>query len=273
MSEAKCTCPTRAALENIYGLSKPQSGSSIYYLNRIEELAKSTLSAPCPCETLCAELGHWKNEIGFDTPEEATEAINRRFEAELPKGLAKSLWLLEREECARLSAEKSAATETVVKLSAECDRLRDEHFATLRERNQLRETLAQIGSHHLATLGELRAELAAKDAETQKLRSYNATATETVARLSAECDSLRAELATAQQDYGALMAHAINVYGPCTSVYEALDGMAKVADKRVKELEELARQIAGTDSAYDFAVLRGRAFALLSPAKEAEEGE
>ena len=106
-----------------------------------------------------------------------------------------------------------------------------------------------------------------------QLRSDKAAATETVARLSAECDSLRAELATAQQDYGALMAHAINVYGPCTSVYEALDGMAKVADKRVKELEELARQIAGTDSAYDFAVLRGRAFALLSPAKEAEEGE
>ena len=45
--------------------------------------------------------------------------------------------------------------------------------------------------------------------------------------LQLEVAQLRAELATAQQEAGHLMAHAINVAGPCDSAYEALDGQAK----------------------------------------------
>lgn len=40
-------------------------------------------------------IKHWKKVTGYDTPEEVIEAINARFEKELPAGLAKSLWRLE----------------------------------------------------------------------------------------------------------------------------------------------------------------------------------
>jgi len=47
---------------------------------------------------LTKEIKHWKDVTGFDTPEEVIEAINARFEKELPPGLAKSLWRLELQE-------------------------------------------------------------------------------------------------------------------------------------------------------------------------------
>jgi hypothetical protein len=44
---------------------------------------------------LQAKLDHWKKESGYETPEAMVEAVTVRFKNELPKGLGRSLWLLE----------------------------------------------------------------------------------------------------------------------------------------------------------------------------------
>lgn len=68
-------------------------------------LCKDGHMGPCPhqeIERLRAENSHWKSVTGFATPEELVAAVDERFRGNLPPGLARSLWILERKENARL---------------------------------------------------------------------------------------------------------------------------------------------------------------------------
>jgi hypothetical protein len=52
-----------------------------------------------PRDATLRELDHWKQVSGFDTPEQMVAAVNDRFDKELPRGLAKSLWQLTQRDC------------------------------------------------------------------------------------------------------------------------------------------------------------------------------
>jgi len=115
----------------LYIIREKQHGNvSTVDLNHGIALIDAALTSP-PVEQVRAEwerltkaVDHWKTSTGFDTPEELNAAINARFEKELPKGLAKSLWLLEYKCAAELREQLAAETARADKAEAKVARLR-----------------------------------------------------------------------------------------------------------------------------------------------------
>ena len=72
---------------------------------------------------LQAKLDHWKKESGYETPEEMVEAVTVRFKNELPKGLGRSLWLLEQLDRKKAEDALTQARTDIVNLLANIDEM------------------------------------------------------------------------------------------------------------------------------------------------------
>jgi hypothetical protein len=81
----------------------------------------------CDGQKLESALNHWKQESGFETPEEMIEAVTVRFKNELPKGLGRSLWLLEQLDRKKAEEALVQARTDIINLLANIDEmLKDE---------------------------------------------------------------------------------------------------------------------------------------------------
>ena len=72
---------------------------------------------------LQAKLDHWKKESGYETPEEMIEAVTVRFKNELPKGLGRSLWLLEQLDRKKAEDALTQARIDIINLLANIDEM------------------------------------------------------------------------------------------------------------------------------------------------------
>jgi hypothetical protein len=72
---------------------------------------------------LQAKLDHWKKESGYETPEEMVEAVTVRFKKELPKGLGRSLWLLEQLDRKKAEDALTQARIDIINLLANIDEM------------------------------------------------------------------------------------------------------------------------------------------------------
>jgi hypothetical protein len=82
---------------------------------------------------LQAKLDHWKKESGYETPEEMVEAVTVRFKKELPKGLGRSLWLLEQLDRKKAEDALTQARTDVINLLANIDEMLKEDSDLLEE--------------------------------------------------------------------------------------------------------------------------------------------
>jgi hypothetical protein len=117
------------------GKSKSQTAGwieAIKGLNGQDSCPVPIVASPDPRDATIRELDHWKQVSGFDTPEQMVAAVNDRFDKELPRGLAKSLWQLTQRDCIKyeriIRELRALCGEAAVQLDEYLDYERAEHI-------------------------------------------------------------------------------------------------------------------------------------------------